>query len=375
MASCAETFDRAPSHIVFPFFSPVPTRGSRWTPTSARRDLHRVPSLCRTAPLEKWGGVSSLPVHRSLSQSLLSMSPRSLVSHASDRPTSRGLLPVGLAAVALSAVVLVVGAALVGAPAMAHAAAGGIVATAATTTHTAAALLGQSHRWWEALTETGFYQAFSLVFVSEIGDKTFFIAGLLAMKTSRLISFVGSLGALAAMTLVSVIIGQIFHAVPAGIADGIPLDDIAAVAAFAFFGIKTLKEALEMNEGSSTMDDELAEAEEAVEKPGLFGTPSSGNNGTATGTTATPWGQIASIFALVFAAEFGDRSFLSTIALSAAQNPASVAVGAIAAHAAATGIAVGGGAYLSKYISERVIGLIGGTLFLVFAVTTALGIF
>merc|ERR1712238_283058 len=38
-----------------------------------------------------------------------------------------------------------------------------------------------------SLAETGFYQAFSLVFVSEIGDKTFFMAGLLAMKTSRII--------------------------------------------------------------------------------------------------------------------------------------------------------------------------------------------
>ena len=104
-----------------------------------------------------------------------------------------------------------------------------------------------------SLAETGFYQAFSLVFVS-----------------SKLVSFLGSMGALFVMTLISVLIGQSFHAVPAGFGEGVlgglPLDDVAAVIAFAFFGFKTLQEALTMEEGESVMDEELAEAEEDVEE-------------------------------------------------------------------------------------------------------------
>lgn len=214
-----------------------------------------------------------------------------------------------------------------------------------------------------SIAETGFYQAFSLVFVSEIGDKTFFIAGLLAMKAGRFVSLVGSVGALAVMTIISVLIGQIFHAVPPGISQGIPLDDVAAVIAFAFFGLKTLKEASEIPDGdNSGVDEEYEEAVEAVDE-------------SKTITEVTAWGKILSTFGLVFAAEFGDRSFISTIALSAAQNPISVAAGGIAAHALATGIAVASGSALAKYISEKTIGYIGGSLFLIFAVTTALGIF
>lgn len=214
----------------------------------------------------------------------------------------------------------------------------------------------------DKVTSSGFLQAWSLIFVSEIGDKTFFIAGLLAMKTSRLISFAGSIGALSVMTVISVLIGQVFHAIPPGVTNGLPLDDYAAVAAFLFFGVKTLKEAIETpDEEFSGMDEERAEAEEAVAK-----------------TDTNQQGMVASIlstFGLVFAAELGDRSFLSTIALSAAANPVSVAFGAISAHAVATGIAVAGGALLSKYLSEKLIGYIGGSLFIVFALTTAFGLF
>eukprot|EP00607_Mallomonas_marina_P009781 CAMPEP_0182419074 /NCGR_PEP_ID=MMETSP1167-20130531/3469_1 /TAXON_ID=2988 /ORGANISM="Mallomonas Sp, Strain CCMP3275" /LENGTH=293 /DNA_ID=CAMNT_0024593681 /DNA_START=174 /DNA_END=1058 /DNA_ORIENTATION=+ len=209
---------------------------------------------------------------------------------------------------------------------------------------------------------SGFLQAFLLIFISELGDKTFFIAGLLAAKYNKFISFTGSIGALGAMTILCTILGQIFHAVPSSISQGIPFDDYIAVAAFSYFGLKTLKDAIELDpEDSSGIEEEKEEAEKTVAEI---------NEERRSGIAL-----ILQVFSLVFAAEIGDRSFLATIALSAAQNPFSVATGAIAAHATATGIAVIGGALMSKYLSEKTIGFIGGSLFLLFAVTTAIGVF
>lgn len=42
------------------------------------------------------------------------------------------------------------------------------------------------------LARNGFFAAFSLIFLSELGDKTFFIAALLAMRCGRTISFLGA---------------------------------------------------------------------------------------------------------------------------------------------------------------------------------------
>ena len=50
----------------------------------------------------------------------------------------------------------------------------------------------------------GFVSAFLLILLSELGDKTFFIAVLLALKHSKGVVFAGSFGALAVMTVISV---------------------------------------------------------------------------------------------------------------------------------------------------------------------------
>ena len=78
------------------------------------------------------------------------------------------------------------------------------------------------------------------------GDKTFFIAALLAARTSKLLTFAGCASALALMTVISVAIGQIFHAVPDGITRGLPIDDYVAVAAFLYFGVQSLLDAREI---------------------------------------------------------------------------------------------------------------------------------
>lgn len=49
----------------------------------------------------------------------------------------------------------------------------------------------------------GFISSFSMIVVSELGDKTFFIAAIMAMRHSRLVVFAGAISALGLMTVLS----------------------------------------------------------------------------------------------------------------------------------------------------------------------------
>ena len=73
-------------------------------------------------------------------------------------------------------------------------------------------------------------------------------------------------------------------------------------------------------------------------------------------------------FLMTFLAEWGDRSQIATVALAADYDPIGVTIGGICGHAACTSAAVLGGKRMAGAISERMVGLCGGVLFLAFGV-------
>ncbi|XP_053685005.1 uncharacterized protein LOC128734715 [Sabethes cyaneus] len=74
-------------------------------------------------------------------------------------------------------------------------------------------------------------------------------------------------------------------------------------------------------------------------------------------------------FTMTFLAEWGDRSQLTTIILSARENVYGVILGGVIGHAICTGLAVIGGRMIAQKISVRTVTLIGGVVFLLFAVS------
>lgn len=212
--------------------------------------------------------------------------------------------------------------------------------------------------------DTGFISAFLtsffLILACELGDRTFFVAAILAMKSSRIVVWAAALAALAAMTVLSAAIGKAFPLL---------LDrkwtSIAAAVLFAYFGLQLLREWWKMRGQQPSENEELAEVEEELNEE----TRKKGN-----ATKANKLLIFSPIFVKAFTmtalAEWGDRSQIATIALAASRDMYGVILGGVLGHALCTGLAVVGGRLLATKISERAVALMGGIMFILFAILT-----
>ncbi|APD47497.1 TMEM165/GDT1 family protein [Synechococcus sp. CS-602] len=195
-----------------------------------------------------------------------------------------------------------------------------------------------------------FGSSFTAITLAELGDKTFFVAMLLAARHRGRWVFIGAFSALAAVTLISLALGY-------GLRELLPPALVPWLAAllFAGFGLKLLVDAQTMGEGAA--EQEAKEAEELV------------NRAEDRQIGLGSWAVIRESFVLVFLAELGDRTQFATIALATAPafSFAGLLAGTLAGHGLVTGLAVGAGKWIGRRIQERLLFRLSGGLFLCFA--------
>lgn len=251
-----------------------------------------------------------------------------------------------------------------------------------------------------------------MILVSEIGDKTFLVAALMAMKHDRLVVFSAAFSALITMTILSAVLG---HAVPTLIPKKVT--NFLAAALFLVFGARMLKEGLAMSpdEGVTAemaeVELELEEKETLARKAGRrrssispyalemglnrthtrksrsqsrFPTPPRSPSASPERSPSPRRGAFGAVFdgasnlfslllspawvqtfVMTFLGEWGDRSQIATIAMAAGQDYWWVTLGAVLGHACCTGVAVIGGRAIAGKVSLRVVTVGGSVAFLV----------
>ncbi|XP_078494751.1 putative divalent cation/proton antiporter TMEM165 [Ciona intestinalis] len=220
-----------------------------------------------------------------------------------------------------------------------------------------------------------FVKAIMVIIVSEIGDKTFFIAAIFAMKHARSTVFAGAIAALGLMTFLSVVMGYATTIIPRS------YTFYGSVILFVIFGAKMLHEGISMSPQGSQEEMEEVQAE-LKKKDEEIERASEVTQDVETGIIRGGYkvrkllGVFSPVliqsFTLTFLAEWGDRSQITTIVLAASEDALGVLVGAVIGHALCTGMAVIGGRMIAQKISVRTVTIIGGVFFIFNAVFSLL---
>ncbi|WP_028660142.1 TMEM165/GDT1 family protein [Nocardioides insulae] len=182
--------------------------------------------------------------------------------------------------------------------------------------------------------------AFGAIFVVELPDKTFLATLVLATKYRPILVWIGVCAAFFVQTVVAVALGHAASFLPATLVGWL------AAALFLFGAIVLFRE------GRSHQQDD---GEEFAEKA----------------KPATGFKAVLASFLVLFVAEWGDLSQLLTMSLVAKyEEPIAVFIGAFAALATVSGLAVLAGRALMKRVSLHILHYVGAAICaLLFALT------
>jgi putative Ca2+/H+ antiporter (TMEM165/GDT1 family) len=216
---------------------------------------------------------------------------------------------------------------------------------------------GPSAGKWASYQSHGFVAALLVILTSELGDKTFLMTAMKAMKYNRQSVFLGAVSAAILMISLSVLMGMATTFIPTS------LTHLISTALLAYYGVQMLREGFSMSphdEGKDeTQLETMGEDDADLDK-------------------ASKWRKVLAkyfsvgfiqIFTVNLFAEWGDKSQVATVILAARENAMlGVLLGAIAGHVICNALAVVGGRFIANLISERTVTLCGGFMFIAFAV-------
>ena len=204
-------------------------------------------------------------------------------------------------------------------------------------------------------------QSFLIIFLSEIADRTFIMVLIYSLKLHWIPLVITSLLAMYFMNIIAIVAGYtVLLLVPRSVLDWI------GFTVFLLFGIYSVYEGKQM-ESRSVKE----EYEEEMNKE-------KDNNGTEYNLMSDEGIRqeannkksvimlCLELFGLLCLSEFGDKSEITTVTITAIYNIYGVLIGTMFAYLAAILIAAFIGMLVGSYLTERMMTIIGGLLFIGF---------
>lgn len=200
-------------------------------------------------------------------------------------------------------------------------------------------------------------QSFLIIFLSEIADRTFILVLIYSLKMHWVPLILTSLLAMYFMNLLAIVAGYtVILLVPRSLIDWI------GFFCFLLFGIFCVYEGLNME--SKSVTEEYEEEIQRTESNYLLVSDENKDQNNKEST----WKLCLELFGFLCLSEFGDKSELSTVTIAAVYNIYGVLIGTMLAYFCAIAIAAFLGHWAGKFLTEKMMNIIGGILFIGFAV-------
>ena len=210
-------------------------------------------------------------------------------------------------------------------------------------------------------------QSFLIIFLSEIADRTFIIVLIYSLKLHWLPLIITSMLSMALMNILAIVAGYtVILLIPRNLIDWL------GFICFLCFGVFCVWEGINME--SRSVKEEYEEEKEEHEKKEqekreqLIINQNEDEIADKDKGEKNMWMLCVEVFWLLCISELGDKSEISTVTIAAVYNLYAVLIGTMLAYFATILIATFLGLFIGKFLTEKMMTIIGGVLFIFFAI-------